>query len=320
MEITELNIEAGIENWLKKLEEGLILVKAVRNNETIYHLNTQAKFIYSKPILKEIKEARSENEEGGYILCQPSIKNSVVILEAKEVAWIKNVSDSPHDSYVINTPAHKIAEKNSYSRQLLPIRFHTHPMDVKDINLQSKRLLQIIDTSDSDKDISFGFPFTLGGIKILLPDVLVVWDIKNVSDSFFIGVYNGLVAPIGFLKHRIKVTKDFKANIGESVNELIEGSNNFVKTGLVVGSFITVVAAMCYPMVSLPILQQMQNQTPILAIGAQKENQYFGLADINSIFEFAITIPKITRELIDENEIEIIAVRERIRKAKMLNN
>lgn len=308
----KLNIDTVLENWFQQLEQEQILAKVVRNQRLYYHFNSPIKFIYPKTQINNLRSKYHPKEEkGGYILFQHSNNDSNLILKAVDIKWVDNISSSPEKSYTINTPEHKRIEKEAYLNQLFPIRFHTHPMDVKDFNKQSYRRLQIIDTSDKDRKISFNYPFKTQNTIILLPDVLVVWDI-NYLNSFFIGTYNGLIAPIGFQRHRIKVTKEFNNNIGNSISKWIDEKSDLVKGVLAIGTLVTVVAGMRYPQVSGPILKEIKNQNPMLAIGTQKENEYFGFANTNPLFEFAISIPRVTKELIDDNEEEIKAVLQRL--------
>ncbi|MGZ5551752.1 MAG: hypothetical protein ACXWE7_13295, partial [Nitrososphaeraceae archaeon] len=183
-----LTVDNKIENWFKELEVDNILVKTHRQDKPFYHLNSPVKFIYPIDQIDNIRNGYHEkNEKGGYILFQVDKNRS---LTAVDIKWIRNLSDNPENSYRINTEAHKRIEKEAYLTQLFPIRFHTHPMDVKGIYRQSDRRLEIIDTSDADKRISFDFPFVNQNRIVILPDVLVVWDV-NYLNSFFIGTYNG---------------------------------------------------------------------------------------------------------------------------------
>jgi hypothetical protein len=321
-ENSTLNENIEIENWFQKLEQEEIIAKINRNDQLLFHINTQAKFIYSKTVVDKIKSGfHSEEEKGGYIIFEYTIIDGIVILKALDVEWIENLSDNRLNSYKINTVEHKRIERQTYLKQLFPLRFHTHPMDAKDVFSQHKRRLEIIDTSDPDKDISFNFPFCTENIKLLMPDILVVWDI-NYLDSFFIGIYNGLIAPIGFLNHRVKVTKEFNSNIGKSIFEWAEDSD-LKKMVLALGTVITIVGVVSYPNVAMPLYRDLKNQNPILAIGTQKENHYFGFANPNSIFEFVISIPKVTTALLCENENEIKTVVARLnekRKVKVNNS
>ena len=56
----------------------------------------------------------------------------------------------------------------------------------------------------------------------------------------------------------------------------------------------------------------------MLAIGTQKENLFFGFTDTKLFSEFIITIPKVTQDIIDDDEKEIKIALETIKRR--LNN
>jgi len=317
----KLNNDDILESWFQQLEQDCILTKSIRNEKQYYHLNSPIKFVYpQKQIDSLLSKYCPKREEGGYILFQQELSDSNLVLKAVDVKWIDNTSANPENSYTVNTPEHRKIEREAYLNKLFPIRFHTHPMDVDDITKQSDRRLEIIDTSDADKRISFDFPFNTKSRTVILPDILVVWDVKYLN-SFFIGIYNGLIAPIGFIKHRLQLTEKYNKEMQESIYEWADEKSNFVKGALVVGTISAFFAGMFYaPNLTGQLIKDVKNHQPIFAIGSQRGNIYFGFTNSNFFSDFAITIPRVTQALIDDNEQEIIPVMERERERLRLTN
>jgi hypothetical protein len=316
MQLTDkLNNEDIIERWFQELEQNNVLTKSIRNEKEYYHLNSPIKFVYPQiQIDNLLSKYHPKREEGGYILFRQDIRNSNMVLKAVDVKWIDNTSATPENSYNINTSEHIRIEREAYLNQLFPIRFHTHPMDVEDIPRQSDRRLEIIDTSDSDKRISFDFPFKTLSRTVILPDVLIVWDVKYLN-SFFIGTYNGLIAPIGFIKHRLKLTEKYNKEMQESIYEWVDEKSNFVKGALIVGTITAFFAGSYFaPYLTGQLIKDVKNQNSISAIGSQRGNVYFGFTNSKFFSDFTITIPRVTQTITEDNEQEIKFVMERIRE------
>ncbi len=303
-----------IESWFQFLEQNNILVKSVFKGKVCYHLNSPLQFVYSKKLIEKLRDGyHSTKERGGYIIFKYLPSENNLILNGIDVEWICNKSDTPNDSYTINTPEHIRIEKETYLNEEFPIRFHTHPMDVKDLSRQSKRRLEIIDTSDADKRISFQYPFQTPSRTVILPDVLVVWDI-NYLNSFFVGTYNGLISPIGFLNHRVKVTNEFKKELKNDFVKWVDDKSDLTKAALITGSIITLVGGIFYPHIAGSIMKEVEHQTPMLAIGTQRECVYFGFTNSIPFSDFTNSIPTVTHEIQSDNEKEYIAVLERIKQ------
>lgn len=311
----KLNTDDILESWFKQLEQDGVLTKSVRNEKLYYHFNSPIKFIYPQLQIESLLSRYvCKREEGGYILFQQDINNSNLVLKAVDVKWIDNKSKTPENSYTIDTPEHRRIEKEAYLNKLFPIRFHTHPMDEDDVTRQSDRQQEIIDTSDPDKRVSFEYPFNTQSRTVILPDVLVVWDVKYLN-SFFIGTYNGLIAPIGFEKHKLKLREKYNKEIQKSIDEWAGENSNLVNGTLAVAKITALFLGVAYaPHLTGRVINEAKNQKNLSAIGSQRENEYLGFTNSKFFSDFAIIIPRVTQTLIDDNEKEIIPVMERERK------
>lgn len=285
-----------ISKWLQQLESKRILTRSVRNNTTFFHLETPAEFNYPPILIGEIqRNYDSKFEKGGYILFEPTIVNEKVILTATEIVWIKNISETPERSYRIATTAHNDTEQEALSRMLLPLRFHTHPTHSLSIVQSQVNFLYQLGTSDADKRCSF-LDINTCGIKLILPDQLIVG--KQMESSVFIGIYNGLITPLDFEKHKRLVQSKQVERVGNGLVEWLKNDNNKIWAGF--GLLAVIFMCFRYPKGILPTMGTIGIVAQDLSMKFKADDCYFGIAIKSN--HFKISVPEVTADILEDNE------------------
>lgn len=283
-------------DWLTKLQHANILRRTLRNGMSVLHLNTPVELHYSEKIIGEFHEQYDPKfEKGGYVLFKPSNIDGTVFLNAVSITWVKNVSTTPESSYRIGTADHLRVEQNALDNNLLPIRFHTHPTHSHNIVQSQVNFLYQLGTSDTDKKCSF-INIEVSGVKLILPDLLLVG--KQLDSGIFIGVYNGLVTPLDFQKHKRLIEASQFESIGKGLSKWLEDDTNKFWAGL--GVLLFVVLGMKYPKGILPAIATFGIVTQDLSMRFKSDDHYFGIANKGAAFR--ITLPQVTPDIIDDNE------------------
>ena len=158
--------------WILQLEQDDILTKGTKNDQQYLHLKTPCKIHLTENATKQLRDNYdTKNEKGGFLVAKPQKVGDITDLTIDKIIFLKNISDTPHNSYLpdekeLNQALDKIlfgqGEKN------LPIRFHTHPTHS---NNPINELFQYIyqsNTSKQDQIVS-DIPVLIDDINLLMP-------------------------------------------------------------------------------------------------------------------------------------------------------
>lgn len=158
----------------------------------------RSEYILSRPItvvvkasvLADLKKAYKPNEETGGILYAYPVAGSLVV---RGFIVLPNQLPLP-DRKTAYKPAGSLTEsKLAVAQGALPIRFHSHPVEIFENPYDKQPLNFFQKTSSADRHNAY-LPQTIEGYTVVLPDGLLSANDRAGADIRFY-LYGGLVAP-----------------------------------------------------------------------------------------------------------------------------
>ncbi|GAB3999498.1 hypothetical protein GCM10028807_49900 [Spirosoma daeguense] len=146
------------------------------------------------PILKTLTQIYPTNKEtGGFLYAQPDVNNRR--LEIVSVVEIPNgaTNDSTYAPFAV---PYQAAIAAAVTSGLLPLRFHTHPLQTVNALYNSQSLNFFNKTSQTDRHTSY-IPIWVGAQAVILPDCLISPNDREGKTIRFT-IYNGFIAPNSF--------------------------------------------------------------------------------------------------------------------------
>lgn len=275
----------------KYIKDGF-LEKSTSDNEDIIHLSTPCIFRFEKGIVDSLRKKYKPIEEiGGVFSACPTVVNNERFFIIDSVNYIRNaIEDIPRKDNLNKTNAYLpdieqlnmeislILEKNCF-----PIEFHTHPTKDQNYLLTIHNQTYQTETSDPDrKESSRVYKFE--NQNVLLPRCLVVGSTIP-SNSLFIGLYGGFVAPESFDESKTKVIKEKMNRTFDLLSEVNLTLGE--KIGLGIGAALLLFSIIKYPKYSLPVIGGLALAAPALLTNTKSilRPEYFckldsGTADI----------------------------------------
>ncbi|MFT3932802.1 MAG: hypothetical protein QM726_04225 [Chitinophagaceae bacterium] len=181
--------------WLSKVEGS-------SNNEV--RLASPIQFIVPETIIQQLSEEYDPAfEKGGVMMAAFETVKGQRSLTVKHFVFLKNCSPNPADSY---QPAkNELREKldASFFFHLIPLIFHTHPTKSYNIIEEIKNFHFQMETSSPDRFWAMAIKYRFNGYTLRLPEALVIGN-GTLKHGLFVGLYGGLVAPLGFNKQKNK--------------------------------------------------------------------------------------------------------------------
>jgi hypothetical protein len=281
-----------------------ILNKIKIDDRESFRLNCPNNIYFPDFIIKALKEKFDHRiEKGGLILFNYSLLNNTITFSAKNVVFIKNISKTPNHQYAPDKKELKTAYDDAFSKNLLPLAFHTHPTVYKDsdnIINEGMHYLQQLNTSIEDKGYTLRENYKYKGVNLRLPDILVV---EN-ANAVFVGIYGGLIAPMCFTEQKDKATMTGMENVFSGLTKWANTPER--KAVVLFCSFALVVLGIKYYKVSIPVLITAGAVIPPILYSNQKRCDFFG---VSYGLELNIYIPKIDDFEIKEYENKAIEAR-----------
>lgn len=214
--------------WLLKLKEDGVLIEGTKNDRQYLHLQTPCKVHFTDNATNELRDGYQSNQEkGGVLVAIPKRENGVTHLTIDRVTFLTNVSGTPQKSYEPDSKELNQALKDTLAGQTensLPIHFQTHP--IYSDNPMNELLNDIFHGNRSEQfELVSDTAVSIGGFNVLMPRSLVLCS-GELSDSMFIGFYNGLIAPIEFEVHQQEQTQKAMDSIFNNISEWAKEGNN----------------------------------------------------------------------------------------------
>jgi hypothetical protein len=261
--------------WILKLKKNGVLIEGEKNGKSYLHLQTPCKVHLTDNAIKNLRESyQSDREKGGVLVAIPKRIKKVTHLTIDRVIFLTNVSKTPQNSYLPDSKKLSQALKDTYSGQTensLSIRFHTHPTHSDNPMNEMLNYIFQCNTSEQDQLVS-DTPVSVGDLKVLMPRSLVLCS-GNLSDKMFIGLYNGLIAPIEFEGHRKDQTQKAMESIFKSLSEWTKEGNN--KLWLVGGGIVLAFLIIRYNKVAIPLILMLVAMSPMFINDQHRAPKYF---------------------------------------------
>lgn len=280
----------------------------ITDENTFFQIDMPGDFEFSSEIIEQIKSEYDPDEEKGGLISFEIIKGTETKFIAKEIVFVANVFDGDkRGTYRPDNEQLKEAYKNALSKEFLPLFFHTHPtkdnVDTNIVNQAFNYLLQQA-TSENDQALTLRY-ITYNEYLIRLPDILILGN----SNTLFVGLYGGLVAPITFTKHREDA---ISKGVEKSINKLIDWADTPEKRALaLLGTVITFAMAVTNPKAIVPAIMTTSAAATPFILANRDRNDFFGVTYGTTL---NIHIPRLSDEEILEYENQAIAAREEVRK------
>ncbi|WP_324069362.1 MAG: hypothetical protein RSE15_02230 [Flavobacterium sp.] len=270
---------------------GFFDTKTVGGKE-ILHLSAPCRFRIIDIIVADLKNnCKSDKEIGGILWSKPTILEGEIIHIIDKVSYIRNaIGDNPRTDYrnSSNTYLPNCKEYNKilnelFSKGYLPFKFHTHPVQETNFLCSLTYSDLMSETSDKDQYESLQ-PLKIGNQYLLMPRALIVNN-AFLSNTIFIGVYNGFIAPNEFENSKKKIQKE---NFNNTV-ALLSSINlkDTEKFGLSIGAALLLYAIVKNPKFSLPVIFGLSAIIPLLMTNTKNiDNPFYfnklsyGSADI----------------------------------------
>ncbi len=268
-------------NFIDNLISSKIIVESSNDNETVYHLNTPCKFRISSKIILELKKNyKSDEEIGGILWAKPNLINDNFEFLVENVSFIRNaIEDKPRtdnrnksNAYSFDKNEYVEIMKNIFDNQYLPVQFHTHPTKGSDVSQALKNFEFQTDTSNQDVKESLG-AHTINDKKLILPRALIVGNDFS-SDEIFIGIYNGLIAPVNFDESKKKIQQE---NLNNKLQQVANVKlSNEQKLGIVIGGALLLFVIIRYHKYSLPLILGLAGVVTAMLTNTEKiEEPYY---------------------------------------------
>lgn len=157
-------------------------------------LRKPVRIVVPKSILQQLANIYPKNKEtGGFLYAEAN--GNTGTLTVVQVAPLPNQSTSDTTFQASGTDYQR-GINTALQSGLLPMRFHTHPVQTVNNLYNSQSLNFFQKTSSTDKHSSY-LPIYLNGQAIVLPDCLVSPNDRE-GKSIRFSIYNGFVAPTSF--------------------------------------------------------------------------------------------------------------------------
>ncbi|GAB4049438.1 hypothetical protein [Spirosoma litoris] len=180
-------------NAQQLVNSGLFEIVTTEGRETLI-LKKPVRIVLPKTILNQLANIYpKDHETGGFLYA--SVNTTTGTLTVVQVAPLPNQSTSDTTFQASGTDYQR-GITTALQNDLLPLRFHTHPVQTMNslYNIQSLNFFQ--KTSSTDRHSSY-LPISLNGQAMVLPDCLVSPNDRD-GNSIRFSIYNGFVAPSSF--------------------------------------------------------------------------------------------------------------------------
>lgn len=262
-------------SFLTNLKKEGYLVSQIIEGEEILHLTTPCRFIIDKTVVESLKQSYKPNEEiGGILWAKPTYQDGENIYLVEKVGYIRNaIEDKPRtdhrnksNCYLPDLPQREKEFLDVFSQGYLPVTFHTHPIKGDDALAELNRLNFVTETSEQDRRES-SLHYLLEGKKLLMPRGLIVGN-KISNHNMFIGIYNGLIAPLEFKDSKQEVQQENMERIMDKLSSI--NLTDAQKLGLLAGIALVAFITIKYPKYSLPLMIGVLASLPLLMTNTDK--------------------------------------------------
>ena len=210
--------------WFEKLITKGWVSPVETSSTNCFRLATPIQFIVRDELVTDVlNQYDPVCEKGGVMLTAFRNIDGKLLLTVKSIVFITNCAAKPTENYQPNEEELRNTITTGFSAQLIPLIFHTHPTKSDNLLDEIKNFHLQMETSFPDRFIALGIKYRLNGKTLRLPEVLVIGN-GTMRQGLFIGLYGGLVAPLGFNKQKNKRMYQWILNrayeIGASMNSL----------------------------------------------------------------------------------------------------
>lgn len=268
-------------NFIDNLILSKIIVENTTDNETVYHLNTPCKFTITSDVVSELKNNyKSDEEIGGILWAKPNLINDNFEFLIENVSFIRNaIEDKPRvdnrnksNTYLFDTNEYLEIVKDIFDKYCLPIKFHTHPTKGQNISQAFEKFEFQMETSNQDIKESSG-THIVNDKKLILPRALIVGNDFS-SEEIFIGIYNGLIAPVNFDESKNKIQQE---NLNNKLQQVANTKlSDEQKLGIVIGGAVLLFVIIRYHKYSLPLILGLAGVVTAMLTNTEKiEEPYY---------------------------------------------
>lgn len=156
----------------------------------VWILKSPVKVVIKAAVLADLKKAYPLHEETGGILYAYPVNGDLVVTR---FTILPNQLGSPERKTGYKPLGSALESSFAVAQGALPIRFHSHPVEIYENPYDQQPLTFFQKTSSADRHNSY-VPLSIQGFSILLPDGLLSANDRSGTDIRFY-LYGGLIAP-----------------------------------------------------------------------------------------------------------------------------
>lgn len=262
-------------------------------------------FYFSDFIIQALKKEYSPDVEiGGFFLASPEKEDNSIIWIIKEIRFVKNISPTPHQTYIRDPDETNEVISYSLNKKLLPLVFHSHPTTSINLIGEAIEYNSQMDTSNPDKICSLFSRILIDETELRLPDILIVCN-GQLKNGLFVGFYGGLIARLDFTERKQILKDDFANKIFDSLNRFFNTPEKKLLGALSALAF--VILLIKYPKSTLSTIVTAGTILPTISYSS-KSNEFFG---ISYGMALQIFLPKVDDETIIKDEMHLIELFEK---------
>jgi hypothetical protein len=175
------------------VSSGLFEVVTTEGRPTLM-LKKPVRLVVPQSVLQQLATLYpKDHETGGFLYAQ--VNSQTGTLTVNQVAQLPNQATNP-TTYQASATDYQRGIDAAIQRDLLPLRFHTHPLQTLNSLYNSQALSFFQKTSTTDRHSSYT-PIYIGNQALVLPDCLISPNDRD-GQSIRFTIYNGFVAPNSF--------------------------------------------------------------------------------------------------------------------------